>query len=205
MLRLVIPPGPAVFAFLLPPGLMILLALAGEPVGAALSYQRDAVAGGEWWRFYTGNLVHFTSYHAVMNVAGLLFAAAFLFRYLPVKLWVASLVVIPLAVTIGIHWLNPQYTEYRGFSGVLYGALAAGLLAAWRQQPWLYLLAFGLLLGKIVFEQLPGYDRDYLVQQIGVPVATNAHLYGVCAGILIASAYGLVCYRRKAGRSPSWP
>lgn len=189
---------------MLPPGLMLLLALAGDPVDAALSYQRDAVAQGEWWRFYTGNLVHFTTYHAVMNVAGLLFVVGFLFRYLPVKLWVASLIVIPLAVTLGIHWLDPQYTEYRGFSGALYGALATGLLAAWRQQPLLYLLVLCLLLGKIVHEQLPGYDRDYLLDQIGVPVATNAHLYGVCAGILIAAVYGMISYRRKAGRSPSW-
>lgn len=204
MLRFAWKSGPALVAYLLPPGLMILLALAGNTVETALSYQRDAVSQGEWWRFYTGNLVHFTTYHVIINVAGLLFAAAFLFRYLPLALWTANLFLIPLAVTLGIFWFDPQYTEYRGFSGVLYGMLAAGLLAAWRQQPLLYLAAFAMLLGKIVYEQLPGYDRDYLLQQIGVPVATNAHLYGVCAGIFVASVYALISIRRKTGANRAW-
>lgn len=195
---------PTVIAYVLPPGLMILLALAGDAAEAALAYQRDAILQGQWWRFYSGNLVHFTTYHTVINVAGLSFTAAFLFRYLPLKLWGACLLVIPLAVTLGIYGFDPQYTEYRGFSGVLYGVLAAGLLAAWRQQPLLYLVAFALLAGKIIYEQLPGYDRDYLLEQIGVPVATNAHLYGVCAGILVASVYGLVTYYRKTGERRAW-
>lgn len=204
MSRFGVKPGLAVVVYMLPPVLMVLLALAGNTVESMLSYQREAVSQGEWWRFYTGNLVHFTTYHTVINVAGLLFAVAYLFRYLPLALWGAGLLLIPLAVTVGIHWFDPQYTEYRGFSGVLYGVLATGLLAAWRQQPLLYLAAFALLLGKIVYEQLPGYDRDYLLQQIGVPVATNAHLYGVCAGIMVALVYGLIVYHRKTGESRAW-
>ena len=60
-----------------------------------------------------------------------------------------------------------------------------GLLLALPQQPKLYALAYCVLLGKIVYEQLPGYDVDYLQGQIGVPVAIEAHLAGFCSGTLI--------------------
>jgi rhomboid family GlyGly-CTERM serine protease len=162
-----------------------LIEFAGDELLVQLEFQRQAVLQGEVWRLWTGNLTHFGDYHTWMNAAGLAALVAVLFWYLPVSWFAAGVVVIPFGVGISLFLFAQDVGIYRGFSGANYGLLAMGLLLALPQQPKLYMLAFCVLLGKIVYEQLPGYDVDYLRGQIGVPVAIEAHLAGFCSGTFI--------------------
>ncbi len=180
------------WALILPLLVMLLLELGGAPMENLLAYHRSAVEDGQWWRYFTGNFVHFTLHHTVINVAGLAMTGFLLFRDQSLLIWILGLFLLPLAVCGGLHLLDGGLIEYRGFSGALYGMLMLGLLLGRRQQPWLYLTATLLLMGKIAYEQLPSYDENYLMDQIGVPVAVNAHLYGVLGGIAIFAAVFLV-------------
>jgi rhomboid family GlyGly-CTERM serine protease len=108
---------------------MVLLWLGGEPVRAALRYERAAILEGEVWRLFTGHIVHFDLRHLVLNLAGaglmvLLFATGYAFRH---WLWILAASVV--AIDVGFFVLEPQLLWYVGVSGVLHGVLAAGAVA----------------------------------------------------------------------------
>ena len=51
--------------------------------------------------------------------------------------------------------------------------------------------------GRLVWEQLPGYDVDYLRAWINGRVYVNAHLYGALSGALLATILLLAGRRRR--------
>lgn len=163
----------------------VALHAAGRQTNTLLEFDRDLIQAGAWWRLLTGNLVHYGLYHTAMNGAGLAAVVAVLYWHLPLRYLVVGLVVIPLGVGSGLYWSDIEI--YRGFSGTNYGLLALGLLLGLPYNRRLYTLALLILLGKIVMEQLPGYDVNYLRDRIGVAVAVESHLAGFCTGILMGS------------------
>lgn len=168
----------------------------GDRVVAALEFRHQAIAGGEIWRLFTGNFTHFGEYHTWMNAAGLAALVVILFVYLPVQWLAAGVLLVPMAVGVGLYLFAADLEVYRGFSGANYGLLAMGLLLVLPQQYKLYALAYCVLLGKIIYEQLPGYNVDYLQDEMGVPVAIEAHLAGFCGGTLLG-CLGLLRHFQK--------
>lgn len=148
----------------------------------ALAYLRDSIMDGQWWRIYTGHFVHFTLYHTVMNAAGLALVAFALFFRQSVTVLIGLNIFVPLCISAGLWFWFPGTEQYRGYSGVIYGLIAAGLMLEWSYNKGLYTLGWLLLAGKIVYEQLPSYDVNYLMAEIGVPVAIEAHMFGFIAG-----------------------
>lgn len=175
--------------------IFLLIEWGGDRLVATLEFQRQAIKQGEIWRLLTGNFTHFGEYHSWMNAAGLAALVAILFWYLPAGWLAVGVVLVPIAVGLGLYWFA-DVDVYRGFSGANYGLLAMGLLLALPQQYKLYALGYCVLLGKIIYEQLPGYNVDYLQAEIGVPVAIEAHLAGFCSGTVIG-ALGLLRQRRS--------
>lgn len=163
----------------------LLVELASDRLVPLLEFQRHAIEQGEIWRLLTGSFTHFGDYHTWMNAAGLAALVAVLFWYLPASWFVLGALAIPLSVGVSLFLFATDVGFYRGYSGANYGLLAMGLLLAMPQQVKLYALGYCVLLGKIVYEQLPGYDVDYLRDEIGVAVAIEAHLAGFCSGTLI--------------------
>lgn len=171
----------------------------GEANVTALEFHRVRILDGEWWRLYTGNFVHFGLYHTNMNCAGFAAVTLILFRDVQLRFLLLGWVLLPLGVGLGL--LLSHVDIYRGYSGCNYGLLVFGLLLGLRHNFWLYLLALLILGGKIAMEQMPGYDVDYLRDEIGVAVAVESHLSGFCTGVLLG--LGVLIGRRA--RSTSAP
>lgn len=155
----------------------------GEAAEIALEFHREKIFRGEWWRLITGSFVHFGLYHTNMNCAGFAAVALILFRDLPLRVLLLGLLLLPLGVGLGL--LCSSVDIYRGYSGCNYGFLALGLLLGLRHHYGLYGLALLILAGKIAMEQMPGYDVDYLREEIGVAVAVESHLSGFVSGALL--------------------
>ena len=50
--------------------------------------------------------------------------------------------------------------------------------------PFNFYLFVAVFIGKIIYEQLPGYNVDYLRDYMHAPVIVDAHLFGAITGII---------------------
>lgn len=149
-----------------------------------LRFDRGDIYEGEIWRFITGHLVHLGTYHALMNIIGLLlirsiFPAAINNKNLP-----KAILFITVSISLALLICSPQLDWYLGFSGVLHGLFAFCIVLHLTPRisiDWLILVT---LTFKVINEQLPGYDANYLMDYIHAPVAVDAHLYGALAGMI---------------------
>jgi rhomboid family GlyGly-CTERM serine protease len=166
-------------------GLSIALLAAGifptitEPL---LQFDRARIDAGEWWRLFTGQLVHFGFYHLLMNIAALLLCGFVLLRDIQLWCYCTLLLVSATVVGLGLYYFNPELFFYAGLSGVLHGLIIGGLLFGIRLTPIFNGIALLLVFAKIIHEQSAGFDTSHAL--LPVPVAVDAHAYGALAGLL---------------------
>lgn len=156
--------------------------------GAVLRYDRDAIVlGGEWYRLVTGNLYHHDAAHLGWNLAGLaLVAWLFVREYTPGQ-WLLILVASTAAVDLGFLLFEPQLAWYVGFSGVLHGLAAAGLVRWWvRCRDAVTLVASAVFALKLGWEHAVG-ALPFTAETLSIPVVHAAHTYGAVGGAVAAA------------------
>lgn len=161
---------------------LVIPELIGEPARQALSFDRPAIASGQWWRLLSAHFVHLDLEHALLNSLGLVLMWALFARDFSPWRWAAIYWVSALAVSAGLWFGNPELQWYVGASGALHGVMTAGTIAHLRRRDldgWI--LATFIVL-KLGYEQFSGAlpfagTADTIV---------DAHLYGAIGGVVIA-------------------
>lgn len=154
-----------------------------------LYFFRQAIDSGQWWMVWTGNLCHATFYHWAMNMALIAVLSYFFIEQTDKLHLVGVLFVMMPVVGLGLYFLNPELDIYTGFSGVVQGWLSCVLIRSLPETPKFNIAILALQWGRIVYEQMPGYDVNYMRNLIDAAVAVDAHLYGAIAGV----CWGIVC------------
>ena len=114
--------------------LAVIVLLAGLELGGdawrdALSYDRAALASGQWWRLISAHFVHLDAQHMLLNSLGVVLMWALFARdYSPLR-WLAIYLFSSLTISAGLWVLNPEVPWYVGSSSALHGVMAAGTLA----------------------------------------------------------------------------
>jgi rhomboid family GlyGly-CTERM serine protease len=179
-------------ALLLVCGLFGLLELGGDAVRHALSYDRSAIAAGEWWRVITAHFVHLDPEHAGLNVLGVVLMWALFARDYPPLQWLAIYLVSAACVSAGLWFFAPGIEWYVGSSGALHGVMVAGTLAHLVRRDLDGWILAAFIIGKLSYEQIVG--------QMPFAAASNtivdAHLYGAVGGLLAGLALLFVLKRR---------
>jgi rhomboid family GlyGly-CTERM serine protease len=164
----------------------ILLAPWGTDWVDSFELDRGGLGDGEYWRFWTGQLVHASWQHLALNLAGLIVLQQLFGRELNTVTWLWGYAVI--ALTIGICMLAfSRFGAFIGLSAMLHGLFAYGAILAMRRDS---LLGWGVLIvigAKVVWEQLQG-GSQFMADFIGLPVATDSHMYGFAAGVVLGAA-----------------
>lgn len=172
------------------------LLLAPRTWTQALSYQRQEISQGQWWRLLTDNLVHLGFWHWAFNVAGLMIWVFLCPRRLAAADWGLRLLLIGVGMSLGLYWFTPQVTDYVGLSGWIYGVFLLDLGA--------YALAGdGLAWAGIVFlivrvasqwwYGVPAAEERLL----GGHVVAQSHVWGMTAAFVYAAgAMALNRFRR---------
>ena len=150
-----------------------------------LQFDRHAILAGEIWRLWTCHLVHYSTQHALVDLATALAAGAVA---LPALGWRRLALIIVLTaplISAGLLLAAPDLLYYCGASGiaVMLVVLAAGTLwprAGTRARAALVLLGAALTV-KIGAEAF-GYSTGWSDLPAGVRVAWQAHLLGTIAG-----------------------
>ena len=176
---------------------LIVLAIFEGALFDLLSLNPDKVMSGEIWRLLTSNFVHFGWAHTAMNTAAFLLCTLAFFTDGSTKKFLSLFCWCGLCVGLGIYLLNPEYTPYAGLSGVIHGLIVAGLLQTHAYPIWIRLIGLGLVIAKLIQENLPGYQATDLQTLIPAAVAVESHLYGAIAGLLfIAGNWLFVQFQR---------
>jgi rhomboid family GlyGly-CTERM serine protease len=154
----------------------------GQAAREALSYQREGLAQGQWWRFLTAHFVHLDLEHAVLNGLGLVLMWALFARDYPPARWAAIYLGAAFAVSAGLWLFNPEIAWYVGASGALHGVMTAGTLAHLRRgdlDGWILAV---FIVAKLAYEQFSG-----ALPFAGSPdTVVDAHLYGAVGGVVLA-------------------
>lgn len=172
----------------------VLLALGGEPVRDALRYDRAAIAGGAWWRLFTGNFVHLGWSHLAEDMAGYILLWLLFEDALPAWRCPALIAVGALGVGLGLLAGAPDLIWYVGISGALNTVWMAGAMRLMRRGEGIGWLLGLFLLAKLVYEQCLG-PLPFSEATTGGAVVVDAHLYGAFTGALVG---GISLLRRRA-------
>jgi len=152
-----------------------------------LQFDREGITNGQLWRLLTGNLVHWSPEHFLLDVGAFLVIGLIYERFLGRSYpWL----LLAAATTVGLSvWLlQPDVKLYRGLSGVDSGQFAAALcleVALARRHPrrWVWVgPAAAVFLVKVAYECATGqmfFATDSL-GNIGQPMPL-AHAAGVAA------------------------
>jgi rhomboid family GlyGly-CTERM serine protease len=165
-----------------------------------LRYERAAVLGGEAWRLVTAHLVHFDLAHLAWNLAGLALVWFLFAQSFEPRGWLLILTASTVAIDVGFLYFERQLEWYVGFSGVLHGCMAAGLVAWLRtERDALTALVAALFAAKLTWEHVVG-PLPFTAGSMSLPVVYQAHTYGAIGGAL--AALWLVARRQSIGTGP---
>jgi rhomboid family GlyGly-CTERM serine protease len=169
-----------------------LLELGGDPVRNALGYDRDAIAGGEWWRLISAHFVHLDAEHTVLNALGVVLMWALFARDYPPLRWLAIYLFAAASVSAGLWFFSPEVEWYVGSSGALHGVMAAGTLAHLVRRDLDGWILAAFIVGKLSYEQIAGQMPFAGTSNTIV----DAHLYGAIGGLACAALLVFVLKRR---------
>ncbi|QDV05375.1 hypothetical protein Poly30_08720 [Planctomycetes bacterium Poly30] len=177
----------------------VLLATAASAFPGTLQLERAGLANGEWWRLWTGHLVHGSADHLVYDAG----AAALLFVALKCPLASACrLLWMAPAISLALLAALPDLDHYYGLSGLLHGWAVAGTFDLWRSKngPGAHLAAvFGIgTVLKAAWETWSGAAPFSDGLDMGGPVIHAAHLVGAIVGVAAAVATHRVRFRPAA-------
>lgn len=157
-----------------------------------LVYDRGAIAHGEWWRIWTGHLVHFGWPHFVAD-GGLFLILGWLLERQHPLLSRFALLAMPVVISGSLFLFDPSMTRYGGLSAVNLGLLVFLACNGWQKNwiDWFWPSVLAIYLAEIVLEAT--YGRGHGGGMIrfddpAVQVATAAHIPGAVFGVLLSLA-----------------
>lgn len=163
-------------------------------IQADVLFLRGNIQQGEFWRIWTGNLVHSNAYHLGLNLTGF-----WLFVFIFKGLMKASQLLITLTLLISgvglsLYFFNPLLEWYAGLSGALYGLFIVGAVYALIDKDRITALSILIVIPtKIIWDHLHNTGQTN-ADLIGVPVSTDAHIYGLSSAFII-SVFILIQHR----------
>ena len=174
----------------------IILMLLPTHIQNALYLHIESFKQGEYWRFLSGHLIHYSWSHCISNFAGLLLLAA-IFKHFNLTLnWLLASVVIAIAISSGLILFSHLLKWYVGFSGVLTGLYAYASMKTYSENKK---LSAAILFGLTIYVTIQLLQGE-LINSLLIPdlkASSYAHAYGLCAGILFGFYEILVTSKRN--------
>ena len=160
-----------------------------------LMFYRAQIDSGQWWRLLGGNFVHSNYPHLLMNLAGLWILGLLFIDSLSLKTFIISVIFLSATVGLGLYYFNPELQRYYGISGTLHGLFIVGSTTAILQKDLFTGISTALLIiTKTIWDLING-GNDSSAELIGIPVAIDAHLYGVIGAVVISALLTLLYYK----------
>lgn len=175
---------------------LIIYAISAENI-TVLDYNRESIINGEYWRLISGNFNHTNIYHLLLNLAALAVIGGLHYRYYNSAAYTSLILLLSIGVGVGILWLSPSTHLYVGLSGILHGIIIVGAVIDVTKKYYSgYVLMIGTVI-KVINEQL--FNSPVGISQlIEAKVLTEAHLYGLVTGLIIAPLFVYLNKKKSA-------
>jgi len=85
---------------------------------ALLSFDREAIVAGQWWRLWTAHFTHFKFYELILNTAVVALMGLMMGRFVTVRHLLFSLLFVMPLLLSAMMVVMPSLMVYRGASGV---------------------------------------------------------------------------------------
>jgi len=182
---------------------ILLLLFASSDLYGLMRYSRPEILSGQLWRIFTAHFVHLNFYHGLLNLVAFGIIMASFAHKLDLIYWLGFGVIVCFCTSLGLLVFSPEVIGYVGFSGVLHGLFAIGVVLCFFHDSKFYALVLLVLLVKLTREQLPGFDVNHMAFAIDGAVIVDAHLYGAIVGVFTAVFYVVVrAWGKRPKRSP---
>jgi rhomboid family GlyGly-CTERM serine protease len=164
-----------------------LAATAISSVADLLIYEREAIARGEWWRLFTGHIVHYSRPHLLNNVL-VLVPAAVVVEWRSRRELIHVLAMSATAIGLSVLVFEPGILRYAGASGISLGLVTYAALrgmdgnARWRVVCGLVLI---VVAGKLAAESFFAWQLVDWEREAGFITVKLAHVAGVASGLLV--------------------
>lgn len=158
-----------------------------------LDWSRTDLLSGQWWRLFSGHLLHSNGAHLAMNVGALWLIFGLHQLHYHWRTLLPLTLGLMLAISLFIGLAADQIDRYVGLSGLLHGLITWGAIKDIQRgwfSGWLLLLA---IIAKVCWELTVGASASTSAL-IEARVAVEAHGFGVLAALLIC---GLGCLWRS--------
>lgn len=177
-------------------------------VEAFFDYRRTTIASGSLYRLLTAHVVHLSTAHAVLDVAGLLLVAWIFAGELSARRMLIVTLAAVVSIDASLWFLHPEIERYAGLSGVLHGWFAAGVVgwmfagrrtdAFVAKRMWGVALMTALVI-KLMIEQR---GQAFWLDADAMHIVTSAHRWGAAAGALCAAGLAIErVFRRRDARA----
>ncbi|SHE92452.1 rhomboid family GlyGly-CTERM serine protease [Microbulbifer donghaiensis] len=153
-----------------------------------LHYDRSLIFTGDYWRIVTGHFTHTNLNHLLMNCAGVILAWGLLPIRPRLDLALFGLTILAGLCGLALLVFEPHIGVYQGLSGLTHALIALGavLNISDRDSRWWGLFLMALLSLKVYSEWF-GTSGSLIEQWTGAPAATEAHIWGLVIGTLVAT------------------
>jgi rhomboid family GlyGly-CTERM serine protease len=167
----------------------VLLLCAPAELTEALAYRRTAILDGQWWRLWSGHLVHFSARHAVLDGAVLALIGMVLEPRFGARRMGAILLAGAPLIGMSLLVLVPDMEHYRGASGLGMLLTAAVGVLLWQHERNLRarLALLGLALLVKTGADLCGLGGVQGTLPPLVALAWQAHVAGALYGALMGA------------------
>lgn len=175
--------------------LLLMVFLLPQSASEILQYDRIAISNGEYWRLATGQYVHLTLSHLLLNLLGVWFIWLLFAEYLSGWSYLFLVTLSALFCNLGMWLFNPEILLYVGFSGVLYALFTWGALKDIQHRARAGFILLLAVVGKATYEYCVGPLSTQ--QNTSNELATAAHFYGVTAALLLILIFWLTAKMRQ--------
>jgi rhomboid family GlyGly-CTERM serine protease len=177
---------------------MILIQASGESPVLALRFERETILAGEYWRLFSGHVVHLGWAHLSLNLVGLALVYVLGGSRLSPAAWGLTGLLGALVIDAELWLWKTEIQWYAGLSGILHGWFVVSVMALGREYGWRVGTPLLVLLAiKLTWEMWRG-PVPGTAELIGARVIVEIHLFGALAGV--ASAAAMEISRRIARR-----
>lgn len=149
-----------------------------------LEYNRESILNHQqFWRFFTGHLLHTNYAHFLLNTLALVLLWALHGQFYSIPHFISLFLFSALVISSALFFFTPEMNQYVGLSGVLHAVYIWGALKDIENKDKSgYLLLIGGIV-KVAHEQIYGASED-VANLINATVAIDAHLWGINSGII---------------------